>query len=80
MILKKVPSIDSADVRTYGESFIDTLYGHFGVLKAATTLDGADCTKEPIISDETIIEWKNYTIDASLLNIPKRRLPLNFKS
>lgn len=28
--------------------------------KAAKTLDGVECTKEPVISDETIIEWKNY--------------------
>ena len=57
---KKVPNIDSADIKTYGESFIDTPCGHFGVPKATKTLDGAEYTKEPIISDETIIEWKNY--------------------
>lgn len=28
---KKVPSIDSADIKTYGESFVDTLCAHFGV-------------------------------------------------
>lgn len=57
---KKVPSIDSADIKTYGESFVDILYSQFGVPRAAKTLDGAECTKEPIVSNETIIEWKNY--------------------
>ena len=28
--------------------------------RAAKTLDGMECIKEPILSDETIIEWKNY--------------------
>lgn len=28
--------------------------------KAAKTLDGAECTKEPTVSNETITEWKNY--------------------
>ena len=31
----------------------------FGVPRAAETLDGAECTKEPI---ETIIEWKSYRL------------------
>ena len=57
---KKVPSIDSPDINTYGESFVNTLYAHFGVSKAAKTLAGVECTKEPIVSDETMIEWKNY--------------------
>ena len=57
---KKVPSIDSADIKTYGESFINTLHAHFGVPKAVKTLEGVECTKEPIVLDETMIEWKNY--------------------
>ena len=52
---KKVPSIDSPDINTYGESSINTLHSHFGVPRAAKTLDGVECIKEPIVSDETII-------------------------
>ena len=57
---KKVPSIDSPNFKNYGESSVNTLHTHFGVPRAAKTLDGVECTKEPIVSDETIIEWKNY--------------------
>lgn len=49
-----VPSIDSADIKSYGESFVDTLYAHFGVPKAAKTLE---YTNDPIVSNEIIIEW-----------------------
>ena len=56
----KVPSIDSPGIKLYGESSINTLHSHFGISRAAKTLDGVDCMKEPIVSDETIIEWKNY--------------------
>ena len=55
---KKVPSIDSSNFKNYCESSVNTLHTHFGVPRAAKTLDGVECTKEPI--DETIIEWKNY--------------------
>lgn len=54
---KKVPSIDSPEIKKYGE---DILHSHFGVPRAAKTLDGVECMKEPLVSDETIIEWKNY--------------------
>lgn len=57
---KKVPAIDSPDIKTYGELLLSTLISHFGVTKLATTLTGSDCVKEAIVSDEAIIEWKNY--------------------
>ena len=58
---KKVPSIDSPDIKTYGESFVNVLYVHFGVSEAKT-LAGVECMKKPIVLDETtgMIEWKNY--------------------
>ena len=78
---KKVPSIDSPDIKTYGESSINTLHSHFGVPRAAKTLDGVECTKEPIVSDETIIECSlsGRTIDILLLSIRNIVLVQNFK-
>ena len=57
---KKVPSIDSPEIKKYGEDSLNILHSHFGVPRAAKMLDGVECMKEPLISDETIIEWKNY--------------------
>ena len=57
---KKVPSIDSPEISKYGEDSLNILHSHFGVPRAAKTLDGVECMKEPLVSDETIIEWKNY--------------------
>ena len=67
-----VLSIDSADIKSYGESFVDTLYVHFGVPKAAKTLASVECTKDPIVSDETTIEWKNYR--SFLAQHPKEKI------
>lgn len=57
---KKVPSSDSHDVKLYGESAIHTLLSQFGILKPSKGLDGVEYNQEPIISDEVIIEWKNF--------------------
>jgi len=52
----KIPSINSAEIKTYGESSLDILMSHYATQKASTTLSGAEHTKEAILSDETIIE------------------------
>ncbi len=57
---KKVPSVTSPDIKTYGEAFLNKLIAHFGVAKNAITLAGLECDKEAIVSDEAITEWKNY--------------------
>ena len=50
--------MDSPHIKTYGESFVNILHAHFGVSKVAKTLGGVERMKEPIVSDETMIEWK----------------------
>ena len=67
-----VLSIDSADSKSYGESFVDTVCAHFGVPKAAKTLTSVECIKDPIVSVETIIEWKNYR--SFLAQHPKEKI------
>ncbi len=42
---KKVPSITSPDIKTYGEALLNKLVAHFGVAKNAITLAGLECDK-----------------------------------
>ena len=56
---KKVPSVDSEDLSSYGETSIKTLLEQYGVeKKTAETLQGETKVKEPVISSDIITEWK----------------------
>ena len=57
---KGVPKLGTTELESYGKDSVKTLISHYGESKTATTLDGKDYVKQPIISEEVVFEWKTY--------------------
>ena len=52
--------VGTTELESYGKDLVKTLLSHYGKSKTATTLDGKDYVKQPIISEDVLFEWKTY--------------------
>ena len=68
---KKVPSIDSLEIKKYGEDSLNILHSHFGVPKAAKTLDGVECMKDNNIGADAWRRTGVLTFDGNIKNTQK---------
>ena len=50
----KLPSVNSEDLYSYGETAIRTLFEHYGTETSAGSLDGETKVKEPVISSDVV--------------------------
>lgn len=57
---KRVPKVGTTELESYGIDSVNTLLSQYGENKPATTLDGKDYDKEPIVSEDVHFEWKTY--------------------
>ena len=57
---KRVPKLGTTELESYRKDSVKTLLSHYGKSKTATTLDGKDYVKQPIISEDVLFEWKTY--------------------
>ena len=51
---KGVPKVGTTELESYGNNSVKTLLSHNGESKTATTLDGKDYIKQPIISEDVL--------------------------
>ena len=59
---RKLPSVDSEDLSSYGETAIKTLLEQYGAEKSAETLQGETKVKEPMVSSDVTTEWKTPSV------------------
>ena len=57
---KKIPSLNSSDLSSYGEDAVEILLDHYGADRPAETVLGIEVCMPALISCELHTEWKTF--------------------